>query len=58
MPYSPVVGVESMYHRPVMVTEILQLIENHCKSKLIVDATVGRGGHTERILGKLVRSCL
>ena len=37
------------FHKPVMVQEVLQLL-NLCAGKVIVDCTVGGGGHTKEIL--------
>src|SRR5262249_12836813 len=37
------------YHRPVLVTETIELLEPR-PGELIVDATCGGGGHTEAIL--------
>src|SRR2546423_8922847 len=37
------------YHRPVLAAEVLELLAPHPGS-LLVDATVGGGGHTEAIL--------
>ena len=40
---------EFIYHRPVLESEVLELIEPK-KGSLIVDATCGGGGHTEAFL--------
>jgi 16S rRNA (cytosine1402-N4)-methyltransferase len=40
---------ESTYHRPVLVTEMIELLAPR-PGMLIVDATCGGGGHTEAIL--------
>jgi 16S rRNA (cytosine1402-N4)-methyltransferase len=40
---------EFMYHRPVLESEVLELLEPKPGS-LIVDATCGGGGHTEAVL--------
>src|SRR5256885_1431604 len=37
------------YHRPVLAAEVVELLAPHPGS-LVVDATVGGGGHTEAIL--------
>src|SRR5256714_4791302 len=37
------------YHRPVLADEVVELLAPHPGS-LVVDATVGGGGHTEAIL--------
>ena len=39
-----------IYHRPVLVSEVLALLEPK-PGALVVDATCGGGGHTEAILG-------
>ena len=41
---------EFLYHRPVLETEVIELVEPKPGS-LIVDATCGGGGHTEAFLG-------
>src|SRR5437763_10955890 len=41
---------EFIYHRPVLESEVLELLEPKPGS-LIVDATCGGGGHTEALLG-------
>ncbi len=40
---------EFIYHRPVLESEVLELLEPKPGS-LIVDATCGGGGHTEALL--------
>jgi 16S rRNA (cytosine1402-N4)-methyltransferase len=45
--------VESRYHTPVMINEVL----NHLSlspGKIVVDATVGTGGHSEAILARIL----
>ncbi|NOX44192.1 MAG: 16S rRNA (cytosine(1402)-N(4))-methyltransferase, partial [Caldiserica bacterium] len=42
-------GSSARWHEPVMVDEVLRLLEPG-PGKLIVDATVGTGGHAEAIL--------
>ena len=41
------------FHTPVMCGEVLEYL-NLSPGKLIVDATVGTGGHTERILERIL----
>src|SRR5436853_5117802 len=43
---------EFIYHRPVLESEVLELLEPKPGS-LIVDATCGGGGHTEAFLGSV-----
>ncbi len=43
---------EFIYHRPVLESEVLELLEPKPGS-LIVDATCGGGGHTEALLESL-----
>jgi 16S rRNA (cytosine1402-N4)-methyltransferase len=40
-------------HRPVMVPEVLEYLKTE-KGKVIVDGTVGAGGHAESILGHIM----
>src|SRR5450759_2061081 len=40
-------------HRPVMVSEVLEYLKPE-KGKVIVDGTVGTGGHAESILGHIM----
>ena len=39
----------SIYHTPVMVDEVLSFV-NERKRSVVVDCTVGDGGHSEAIL--------
>jgi len=40
-----------MKHRPVLVNEVLRGFKN-IRVGLIIDATIGKGGHTFEILSK------
>lgn len=44
-------GRRTMEHTPVMVSEVLEFLL-HDKSKVILDGTVGAGGHAEAILDR------
>lgn len=39
-----------IYHTPVMVKEILSLLEENADTKIVVDGTLGEGGHSELFL--------
>src|SRR4030042_4672166 len=45
--------VEQNYHIPVMLNEVLDLL-NLKPNKIIVDATIGTGGHSKAILERIV----
>ena len=45
----------SMRHRPVMLQEVLASISVLDRPKLIIDATFGCGGHSQAILGKVIK---
>jgi 16S rRNA (cytosine1402-N4)-methyltransferase len=46
-----------MKHRPVLVNEVLEGFRN-IKDGLIIDATIGKGGHTFEILGNDLKGLL
>lgn len=46
-------GMGGARHRPVMVSEVLEYLKPE-KGKVIVDGTVGTGGHAESILGHIM----
>lgn len=41
------------YHRPVLLEEVIKNL-NPTKGKIILDATIGEGGHSEKILEKIL----
>ena len=51
----PEEGILFMHHEPVMLNEVLALMENHSHSK-ILDGTLGLGGYSEGILKRFQSS--
>ena len=47
------IEIGGVAHRPVMVSEVLEYLKPE-KGKVIVDGTVGTGGHAESILGYIM----
>jgi len=45
--------VETRYHTPVMMSEIINYL-NLSPGKIVVDATIGTGGHSEEILKRIL----
>ena len=49
--HPPTNGERSMEHNPVLVSPVLNLLV-HDKTRIILDGTVGAGGHAEAVLDR------